>query len=168
MYGDGICCDWGEGSYQLAFGDESCMSSPPPPICIIASGGSFGKSETTTFSTPATSSTPSDPDCYPVSVSLNFDMYPQDESWDITQGGVIVASSSPVAADAKEDTQEVCLPAGDYVFTIYDVYGDGMCCQWGEGKYTVTTVPLQSSNVVIAEGAEFAASESTSFTLPKF
>jgi len=157
VYGDGICCDWGEGSYQLAFGDD-----------IVASGGSFGKSETKTFSTPAASSTPPDPDCYPVSVSLNFDMYPQDESWDITQGGVIVASSSPVAADAKEDTQEVCLPAGDYVFTIYDVYGDGMCCQWGEGKYTVTTVPLQSSNVVIVEGAEFAASESTSFTLPKF
>jgi len=157
VYGDGICCDWGEGSYQLAFGDD-----------IVASGGSFGKSETKTFSTPAASSTPSDPDCYPVSVSLNFDMYPQDESWDITQAGVIVASSSPVAADAKEDTQEVCLPAGDYVYTIYDVYGDGMCCQWGEGKYTVTTVPLQSSNVVIVEGAEFAASESTSFTLPKF
>ena len=158
------CCAWGEGSYQLAFGDD-----------IVASGGSFGQSETKTFSTPITSNPtiPSEeevqlpftlpPDeCYDVIITQNFDMYPQDESWDITQDGVVVASSPQVAADATQDVQELCLPAGDYVFTIYDLYGDGMCCQWGEGNYVVST----NDNEIIADGAEFGPSESTAFTLP--
>ena len=38
----------------------------------------------------------------------------------------------------------------------------GMCCQWGNGSYIVTTV----NNVVLATGAEFGESESTEFTLP--
>lgn len=36
------CCNWGEGSYKLAFGDD-----------IVASGGEFGANETITFSTPS-------------------------------------------------------------------------------------------------------------------
>lgn len=148
------CCDWGEGSYQLAFDDD-----------IVASGGSFGASETKTFSTPASVSTPTTPtqsDCYEVNVALKFDMYPQDISWDIKQGGTQVANSPVVAAGATDDVQEFCFPAGDYVFTIYDtVYGDGMCCSWGEGKYTVT-----SNDDVLAEGGEFGEKEETPFTLP--
>ena len=45
---------------------------------------------------------------------------------------------------------------------IYDVYQDGMCCAWGEGSYSVTTIDEE----VIGEGAEFGPSESTAFTLP--
>lgn len=90
-------------------------------------------------------------------------MYPKDESWSITQDGVLVASSSPFAEGATEDVQELCLPEGEYVFTIFDIYGDGLCCEWGEGGYTVRT----EDQVVIAEGAEFGLSESREFTLPK-
>mmetsp|Transcript_6830 Transcript_6830/g.15608 ORF Transcript_6830/g.15608 Transcript_6830/m.15608 type:complete len:1626 (-) Transcript_6830:1186-6063(-) len=166
VYGDGICCYWGEGSYKLAFDDN-----------VVAEGGSFGLNETKTFSTPGfvpeTSTTPpstpdppnpspTPPECYDVNVNLNFDTYPQDESWDISQDGVIVASSPPYASGLTQDAQELCLPPGDYVFTIYDVYADGMCCKWGEGSYSVTTI----NEEVIGGGAEFEASESTSFTLP--
>ena len=189
------CCDWGQGSYQLAFGDN-----------VIATGGSFGESDTTTF-TADNSSTPDDPppndpcpapaDCYPLYVNLSFDSYSQDESWEISQNGVIVKSSQPYDTGLTEDAQEVCLPAGDYVFTIYDVYQvstiilyvvnyhcyfecknnlpslfqlalstiyqDGMCCDWGEGSYSVTT---NNEEVILAEGGEFGPSESTDFTFP--
>ncbi len=153
------CCNWGEGSYQLAFDGRT-----------IKSGGSFGASETTTFNTPdlgnptpapVTPAPVSAEQCYDVSVALNFDSYPSDESWDISQGGTIVASSPAFAAGTVNDVQTVCLPAGDYVYTIYDVYGDGMCCDWGEGSYSVT-----ANGQVIKEGGEFGQSESTSFTIP--
>ena len=36
------CCNWGQGSYQLSFGDD-----------VIKTGGSFGLSEATTFATPS-------------------------------------------------------------------------------------------------------------------
>lgn len=143
------CCNWGEGSYELAFGND-----------VVASGGSFGASETKRFSTPDVAG--GTPECYDVSVELQLDSYPQDTSWDITQGGAIVAESPAFAPGTTDDKQELCLPAGnDYVFTIYDVYQDGMCCKWGEGSYTVT-----SNGQVIKQGGEFGASESTTFSLP--
>jgi len=166
VYGDGICCDWGEGSYQLAFDGE-----------VVVNGGSFGLSETKPFTTPGfDNSVTTDPpvpspttdppdtspsDCHNLFINLNFDQYPVDTSWDISQGGVIV-ETSPSYDGATQVTEELCLLPGDYVFTIYDVYQDGMCCKWGEGNYTITT----DVQVVIKEGAEFGASESTSITLP--
>ena len=142
------CCKWGQGSYQLAFGDN-----------VVASGGEFGQSERKTFTTPV----PPPADCYDVSVNLILDSYPQDTSWDISRGGLIVAKSTPFAADKITDEEELCLSPGDYVFTIYDEYLDGICCKWGEGSYILTT----NGNEVIGEGGVFLASESTEFTLPK-
>jgi len=85
-----------------------------------------------------------------------------DESWVLlTQDGESVASSPTYADGLTEDLQELCLPAGSYEFIISDVYQDGMCCDWGEGSYTVT-----SGQNVIADGGAFGASESTPFTLP--
>ena len=75
---------------------------------------------------------------------------------------MVVASSEPFVAGLTEDAQELCLSPGDYVFTIYDVYADGMCCDWGDGSYSVTT----NDEVTIAEGGEFGPSKSTLFTLP--
>ena len=153
------CCDWGEGSYQLAFDGD-----------VVSDGGSFGKSETKIFSTPSfdNTSTPTDPpspspvDCYDVSVNLVFDTYAEDTTWDISQNGAVVTRSPPYTNGLTEIEEELCLPQGDYVFTIYDVYQDGMCCKWGEGSYSVTTTNL----AVIKEGGEFGPSESTSFSLP--
>jgi len=177
VFGDGICCKWGEGSYELAFGDN-----------VVASGGAFGESETKTFVTPGSnqpqpsrpataslttagpttlspitpSPVPAPPTCYSVYVNLSFDMYSEDESWDISQNGTIIEKSSPYEPGTTQDARELCLDAGDYVFTIYDKYEDGMCCKWGDGSYSVTTI----SEEVIVGGAEFGASESTAFKLP--
>ena len=100
-------------------------------------------------------------DCYDVLIELFFDTYPQDTSWDVSQGDNIVASSPPYADNLAEDTETLCLSPGNYVFTVYDVYQDGMCCQWGEGSYRVT-----SNQKIIKEGGEFGVSESTEFSLP--
>lgn len=114
------CCDWGEGSYQLAFDGT-----------VVANGGSFGQSETKSFSTPSSGGTastePTDSECYDVSISLTFDMYSEDTSWDIMQGSSIIAKSQPYNPKEVEIERHLCLPPGeDYVFTIYDVYQDGM------------------------------------------
>jgi hypothetical protein len=46
---------------------------------------------------------------------------------------------------------------GCYEFTIYDEYGDGICCFWGEGSYEV----INPNGVVVASGAEFDDLETT-------
>ena len=32
---------------------------------------------------------------------------------------------------------DTCLPVGSYVFALYDVGGDGMCCDYGRGEYGI-------------------------------
>ena len=49
----------------------------------------------------------------------------------------------------------VCVPnSGVYSFTITDEYGDGICCDYGEGYYTIT-----SCGEVVASGGSFGESE---------
>ena len=64
----------------------------------------------------------------------------------------------------------MCLNRGLYNFTILDDYGDGLCCEWGVGNYTLVYQDIEEENEdeeeVIASGAVFNASESTTFSIP--
>ena len=51
------------------------------------------------------------------------------------------------------------LANGDYVFTIFDSFGDGICCGFGVGNYALTT-PTGVTN-----GGEFADAEAISFSI---
>ena len=54
------------------------------------------------------------------------------------------------------------MPSGEcYSFKIYDEYGDGICCTYGTGSYTLT----DSNSNVIATGAEFGDEEIVSFAV---
>jgi len=55
--------------------------------------------------------------------------------------------------------ESMCLEEGQYEFTIYDSYGDGLL--FFSGHYNVT-----SYGELIVEGAEFEHSEATSFSIP--
>jgi len=46
-----------------------------------------------------------------------------------------------------------------YSFIIYDYFGDGMCCSFGNGSYSVT----DASGDTIASGGEFTFEEVTNF-----
>ena len=52
----------------------------------------------------------------------------------------------------------VCVPSGSvYSFTISDTYGDGICCDYGSGYYSIT-----SCGQVVASGGSFTDSETVS------
>ncbi|KAL7455084.1 hypothetical protein ACHAWC_007020, partial [Mediolabrus comicus] len=64
-----------------------------------------------------------------------------------------------------QQTSQLCtLPTpGIYSFIIYDAYSDGMCCKWGNGRYTVTD---GNNGEILASGGEWSGpSESTLFVL---
>ncbi len=96
-----------------------------------------------------------------VQVNLNFDNYPEETSWTITNSsGSVVASGGTYGgqADGSSLTIDVCLVDGCYDFTINDAYGDGMCCSYGSGSYTVT-----GGGTTYASGGSFGSSETTNF-----
>ncbi len=105
--------------------------------------------------------TASAPVCTNVNINLKFDNYPEETSWQITNAsGQVVQSGGTYRSqpDGSSLTITKCLDSGCYTFKISDVYGDGICCSYGSGNYSVT-----SNGVTLVSGSQFGASESTNF-----
>lgn len=101
-----------------------------------------------------------------VTLSITFDNYPEETSWDIKDsGGGTVASGGTYGSQADGSTLVIplCLADACFDFTIYDVYGDGICCGYGNGSYTLTE---DASGTVLANGGSFGSSEATNFCVP--
>jgi len=101
------------------------------------------------------------PPCTNVTVSITLDNYPSETSWTITDGGgSVVASGGTYGSQPNGSTVNIttCLTDGCYDFTINDSFGDGICCAYGNGSYSVTT-----GGSTVAAGGAFASSETTNF-----
>ena len=99
------------------------------------------------------------------SVNITFDNYPDETSWDIrdVNGSVLWSSNGNYAGLTGSVDIPVCLPSGCYTFTIYDSYGDGICCGFfnGNGSYSVTN----AAGDQLAFGAQFTFNEATQICL---
>ncbi|MFT4532977.1 MAG: hypothetical protein ACJA1A_001042 [Saprospiraceae bacterium] len=94
-----------------------------------------------------------------VAITINFDNYPEETAWTLTNsGGSTVASGGTYGSQADGSTLilDECLVDGCYDFTITDTYGDGICCAYGNGSYSVT-----SGGATLASGGSFGANETT-------
>ncbi len=98
-----------------------------------------------------------------VTLSITLDNYPEETSWVITNsGGATVASGGTYGSspDGSTITENICLVDGCYTFTINDSYGDGICCSFGNGSYTLT-----DGGTVLASGGSFGSSEASNFCI---
>ncbi|WP_353780180.1 hypothetical protein [Winogradskyella sp. 3972H.M.0a.05] len=96
--------------------------------------------------------------CPDLVLNIIFDTYPQETSWEITNSGGSVVASGDMYAGETTLTEDLCLPDGCYTFTIFDSFGDGICCGYGDGSYEITL----DGNVLIS-GGTFGADESQNF-----
>ena len=71
-----------------------------------------------------------------VNVSVQADQYGGETSWEIVQGDSVFASIPSYGTYEYAETL-VTLPAGEYDFIIYDSFGDGICCGFGEGYFSL-------------------------------
>tara|TARA_B100000315_G_scaffold223352_1_gene228071 strand:+ start:6833 stop:10429 length:3597 start_codon:yes stop_codon:yes gene_type:complete len=92
-------------------------------------------------------------------IEILTDDYGEETTWELVdENGQILGSDGPFDS-ATLYTWEFELDAGTYTWTIYDEWGDGICCDWGIGYYN-----LYLDDDMIATGAEFDASENVTFT----
>ncbi len=96
--------------------------------------------------------------CYEVTLNITFDNYPGETTWELYSGTTLLEEGGPYTGTSFSTT--FCLVSGDYEFIIYDAYSDGICCNYGNGSYTLT-----KDGTEIVSGGNFGASESTEFTL---
>ncbi|HSG53521.1 MAG TPA: endonuclease, partial [Rheinheimera sp.] len=57
-------------------------------------------------------------------------------------------------------TEQWCLSDGDYSFTISDSYGDGICCSYGNGSYSLTI-----NGAEVFSGGNFTYQQTHNFTV---
>jgi len=94
-----------------------------------------------------------------VLVDLTTDNYPQETSWQVKNSSGDVVFSREGYTDANTAHQYVdCHDACGGEFVISDTYGDGFCCGYGSGSYSVTV----NGQAVVVDGGSFGASETTS------
>jgi PKD repeat protein len=96
-----------------------------------------------------------------VNFELKTDQYPSETTWEVkNSAGTTVYSGGPYAAPNTIYTEVWSLPDADcYTFTIYDEYGDGICCAYGNGYYKLKDGDM----VVFAQGGEFGTEETKPF-----
>ncbi len=147
------------GARNALANSTACGSTPPPPTC---NDGQQNGDETGVDCGGSTCpACPSACNQITLSLALVLDNYPSETSWSIvnSNGGTVESGGGYSVANSTVNV-DVCLPAGCYDFVINDTYGDGICCSYGNGSYTLT-----ANGAVQASGGQFTNTETTNFCL---
>ena len=96
-----------------------------------------------------------------LSLSIQTDQYPSETSWEILdENGSIVFAGGGYSDPNTLHEHLICLSEGCYEFVIYDTFGDGICCDWGNGFYELTNF-----DDISIQGGSFGSSETVGFCL---
>ncbi|MGY8940662.1 MAG: trypsin-like peptidase domain-containing protein [Flavobacteriales bacterium] len=92
---------------------------------------------------------------------LILDDYGSEVTWELRRLGQVVYTGGPYQddLDGTEVVVDLCLEEGCYIFEIDDSYGDGLCCEYGEGSWNI----LDPDGDLVASGGEFTDSEQEQF-----
>ena len=94
-----------------------------------------------------------------VVVTILTDNYPAETTWTVTNDeGATVMSGGPYSDVGTIYTETNELTEGCYTLTVNDSFGDGICCAYGTGSFTVTVC---GTDVVM--GGEFGSTVSEEF-----
>lgn len=142
-YGDGLCCTYGNGKYELT--DKTGN--------VLASGSQFTGQDVTDFCL-GSGPDPDDCDGEYVTMALTLDHFGSETTWDVkNEAGEVIYSGGPYAdkkgGSVVRDT--FCLPKGCNLFTIYDADGDGICCEFANGAIQL----VSSEGETLLNGAKF-------------
>ena len=96
-----------------------------------------------------------------VTLNLLTDNYGSETTWNLKDAyGFIVAQGGPYSNNLTTSL-EIGIPSSNecYTFTINDAIGDGICCAYGIGSYSIS----DDSGNEIFSGGEFSSTETTTF-----
>lgn len=98
---------------------------------------------------------------YNYTLTLVLDDYGSETAWTLKRLGQTLYEGGPYqdGTNGEVVTVDFCLEEGCYQFRITDSYEDGICCDFGEGSWTIT----DPNGVVVDTGGEFGASEQIQF-----
>lgn len=96
---------------------------------------------------------------FQLDLSLQTDNYPAETYWEILDDdGNIVASGGGFSGQNTLYEELICLSPGCYQFNIYDSYGDGICCDYGNGFFELT-----DNEDLLIQGGDFESLDTYTF-----
>lgn len=104
-----------------------------------------------------------------IRLEIKFDNYAEETSWMFQNSeGSILYSGGDYGENDNGTTLDQTFdfaPGLCYLFTISDIYGDGMCCDQGQGSYELIPIVNGTVGNTFYSGGEFAASASKQFNI---
>ena len=99
------------------------------------------------------------------SLDLVLDNDGSETTWTLNRLGETLFTGGPYedGANGQTESVEFCLEAGCYQFVINDSFGDGMCCDWGNGGWTLSG----PDGAVVGSGGSFGFSDNVDFCTPE-
>jgi photosystem II stability/assembly factor-like uncharacterized protein len=99
---------------------------------------------------------------------LIADAFGAETTWEILdENGMQVASGGPytstqIIGEFPLPDQDICIPTGCFDFKIYDSYGDGICCEYGNGSWSILDAEGQ---VLLSDNSDWSTEYGASFCL---
>jgi len=90
-----------------------------------------------------------------VKVEVKADRFSNDTSWELIDyytGEKLLKQRGFTLEPNEYRSKEICLSDGLYNFTIWDEYGDGICCRYGQGFFKISF-----DDEVVLQGGSFNA-----------
>jgi len=139
----------GNGGYSIELDSEMLKSSD----------GTFGAFDSTAIELPCPTQKAA------MTLEVITDAWPEETTWELETGdGSLAYDGGPYGAAVTQHMEHMCLDQGEsYTFTIFDSFGDGICCFSGNGDYTAWL----DGEIIIESGGEFGSSETTTFEVPR-
>ncbi len=96
---------------------------------------------------------------------LTLDDYGSETTWQVRRLGQIIYTGGPYQDDlgGTQVVVDLCLEDGCYILEVEDSWGDGMCCEYGNGGWQL----LGPDGVSVATGGTFTDSETEQFCTPE-
>ncbi|MFB0924948.1 MAG: T9SS type A sorting domain-containing protein, partial [Vicingaceae bacterium] len=110
----------------------------------------------------ASTTTTLDSDYELITLIINADNYPEETSWKVYDEGanqIVATGSLPVGTTMF--SEDICLDYSScFSLFVYDSYGDGICCAYGNGFFLVLN---SSGDTIVTNGGEFHSEAQETF-----
>ena len=120
------------------------LSSNAPLSCASSDLGTLGLLSGNLFRVyeleirPSLSTSVCEADQVLFNFTIMTDEFPQDISWNLMIDGTLIIGAKMTTDDANKQfnfTKCIQQTKDPYIFQIEDFYGDGICCEWGNGHF---------------------------------
>ena len=98
-----------------------------------------------------------------ITLSFIADNYPQETSWKLIDESNEIISTGALSNGTEFYTEDICVDYSScFTLYVYDSYGDGICCGYGEGSFQVLDA---SGNTILVNDGDFGNYAEETFCL---